>query len=74
MLRADRAEQALAKIKINKGHQQLLSSAPDIKNQIKSIDDQLKELRALEIDDQARLLNQPAKTSLIKKKTKLSNQ
>ena len=73
LLRADRAEQALAKIKINKGHQQLLSSAPDIKNQIKSIDDQLKELRALEIDDQARLLNEPRKKALIKKRAQLMN-
>jgi len=74
LLRADRAEQALAKIKINKGHQQLLSNAPNIKNQIKSIDDQLKEIRALEVDNQAKLLNQPAKTSLIKKRAQLNNQ
>ena len=74
LLRSDRAEQALAKIKINKGHQQLLSKAPDLKNQIKNIDDQLKEIRALEIDDQARLLNEPAKKSLLKKRAQLNNQ
>ena len=74
LLRAGRAEQALAKIKINKGHQELLSRAPEIKNQIKSIDDQLKEIKALEIDSQAKLLNEPAKTALIKKRAQLNNQ
>ena len=74
LLRPDRAEQALAKIKINKGHQQLLSKAPDLKNQIKNIDDQLKEIKALEIDDQAKLLNQPRKQTLLKQRAQLSNQ
>ena len=74
LLRADRAEQALAKIKINKGHQQLLSRAPEIKNQIKNIDDQLKEIRALEIDDQARFLNQPRKQKLLQERAQLTNQ
>ena len=41
LLRADRAEQALAKIKISKGQQQLLSKVPEIQNQIKFIDDEL---------------------------------
>ena len=74
LLRSDKAEQALAKIKINKGHQQLLSKAPEIKNQIKNIDDQLKEIKALEIDDQAKLLNQPRKQTLLKQRAQLSNQ
>ena len=74
LLRSDRAEQALAKIKINKGHQQLLSKAPDLKNQIKNIDDQLKEIKALEIDNQAKLLNQPRKQTLLKQRAQLSNQ
>ena len=74
LLRAGRAEQALAKIKINKGHQELLSRAPEIKNQIKSIDDQLKEIKALEIDSQAKLLNEPAKKALIKRRAQLNNQ
>ena len=74
LLRAGRAEQALAKIKINKGHQELLSRAPEIKNQIKSIDDQLKEIKALEIDSQAKLLNEPAKKALITKRAQLNNQ
>ena len=41
LLRGDRAEQALARININKGHQQLLSRLPDVQNQIKLIDDGL---------------------------------
>ena len=69
MLRADRAEQALAKIKINKGHQQLLSKAPEIKNQIETIDQALKEIAASSVDDQGKLLNQAAKSNFKKTST-----
>ena len=71
MLRGDRAEQALAKIKINKGHQQLLSRLPDVQNQIKLIDDELKELRNLSVDSQSALLNEPRRKTLIKRRAQL---
>ena len=74
LLRSDRAEQALAKIKINKGHQQLLSKTPELKNKIKLIDDELKEIKTLEIDNQAKLLNQPRKQALLKQRAQLNNQ
>ena len=44
LLNAARGDRVLAKIKINKGHQQLLSKVPDLENQIKFIDDELKDL------------------------------
>ena len=50
LLRGDRAEQALANIKISKGQQQLLSKVPEIQNQIKFIDDELKEIRLASTD------------------------
>jgi hypothetical protein len=74
LLRADRAEQALAKIKINKGHQQLLSKAPEIKNQIETIDQALKEIAASSVDDQGKLLNQAAKSNFLKRRAQLVNQ
>ncbi len=74
LLRADRAEQALAKIKINKGHQQLLSKAPEIKNQIENIDQALKEIAASSVDDQGKLLNQTAKSNFSKRRAQLVNQ
>ena len=74
LLRGDRAEQALARININKGHQQLLSRLPDVQNQIKLIDDELKELRNLSVDSQSALLNEPRRKTLIKRRATLNNE
>jgi len=73
LLNAKRGEQALAKIKISKGHQQFLSKVPDIENQIKLIDDELKDLKALSIDNQSTLLNQPRRQALLKRRAELLN-
>ena len=74
LLRPDRAKQALAKIEISKGHQQLLSSVPDIENSIKAIDDELRAIKSDSIDDVQRFLNQPRRQKLIKDRAVLKNQ
>ena len=74
LLRADRAEQALAKIKISKGQQQLLSKVPEIESQIKLIDDELKEIRLASVDRLDQLNNLPRRQKLIKDRAALSNQ
>jgi len=74
LLRGDRAEQALARIKISKGQQQLLSKVPDLENQIKVIDDELKEIRLASIDQLDQLNNLPRKQRLLRDRAKLSNQ
>ena len=73
LLRGDRAEQALAKIKISKGQQQLLSKVPEIENQIKLIDDELKEIRLASVDKLDELNNLPRRQKLIKERAKLMN-
>jgi len=74
LLRGDRAEQALAKIKISKGQQQLLSKVPEIQNSIKFIDDELKEIRLASTDRLDQLNNLPRRQKLIKDRAVLSNQ
>jgi len=74
LLRGDRAEQALAKIKISKGQQQLLSKVPEIENSIKIIDDELKEIRLASTDRLDELNNLPRRQKLIKDRAVLSNQ
>ena len=74
LLRPDRAKQALAKIEISKGHQQLLSRVPDIENSIKAIDDELRAIKSDSIDDVQRFLNQPRRQKLIKDRAVLKNQ
>ena len=74
LLRPDRAKQALAKIEISKGHQQLLSSVPDIENSIKAIDDELRAIKSDSIDDVQKFLNQPRRQKLIKDRAELKNQ
>ena len=74
LLRGDRAEQALAKIKISKGQQQLLSKVPEIENQIKVIDDELREIRFASTDQLDQLNNLPRRQKLIKDRAGLSNQ
>ena len=74
LLRGDRAEQALANIKIKKGQQQLLSKVPEIQNQIKFIDDELKEIRLASTDRLDQLNNLPRRQKLIKDRAVLSNQ
>jgi hypothetical protein len=74
LLRGDRAEQALAKIKISKGQQQLLSKVPEIQNSIKLIDDELKEIRLASTDQLDQLNNLPRRQKLIKDRAVLSNQ
>ena len=74
LLRGDRAEQALAKIKISKGQQQLLSKVPEIENQIKVIDDELKEIRFASTDQLDQLNNLPRRQKLIRDRAVLNNQ
>jgi len=74
LLNAKRGERALAKIKISKGQQQLLSKAPDIQNQIKVIDDELRTIKLSSLDDQSTLLNQPRRQALIKQRARLQNE
>ena len=74
LLRGDRAEQALAKIKISKGQQQLLSKVPEIESQIKLIDDELKEIRLASINRLDQLNNLPRRQKLLKDRAALSNQ
>ena len=74
LLRPDRAKQALAKIEISKGHQQLLSRVPDIENSIKAIDDELRAIKSDSFDDVQKFLNEPRKQKLIKDRAELKNQ
>ena len=73
LLRPDRAKEALAKIEISKGHQRLLSSVPDIQNQIKAIDDELRAIKSDSIDDVQKFLNEPRRRKLIEDRAKLMN-
>ena len=73
LLRGDRAEQALAKIKISKGQQQLLSKVPEIENQIKVIDDELREIRLASVDQLDQLNNLPRRQKLIQERARLMN-
>jgi len=75
LLNAARGDRVLAKIKINKGHQQLLSKVPDLENQIKFIDDELKDLSiAAKKDPTAEVLQIERREELLRgvkdKKTK----
>ena len=74
LLRGDRADQALAKIKISKGQQQLLSKVPEIENQIKAIDDELKEIKLASTDQLDQFNNLPRRQKLIQDRAKLNNQ
>ena len=74
LLKADKAKQALSKIQISKGHQQLLSKVPEIENQIKAIDDELRTINVSSIDDVDKFLNQPRKQKLITERAKLNNE
>jgi hypothetical protein len=74
LLNAKRGERALARIKISKGQQQLMSRAPDIQNQIKVIDDELRAIKLSSIDNQSTLLNQPRRQNLIRQRARLQNE
>ena len=74
LLKADKAKTALARIKIKKGQQQLLSKVPEIENQIKLIDDELKEIRLASTDQLDQLNNLPRRQKLIKDRAALNNQ
>ena len=74
LLKADKAETALARIKIKKGQQQLLSKVPEIENQIKLIDDELKEIKLASTDQLDQLNNLPRRQKLIKDRAVLNNQ
>ncbi len=74
LLKADKAETALARIKIKKGQQQLLSKVPEIENQIKLIDDELKEIKLASTDQLDQLNNSPRRQKLIKDRAVLNNQ
>ena len=75
LLNAARGDRVLAKIKINKGHQQLLSKVPDLENQIKFIDDELKDLSiAAKKDPTAEVLQIERKEILTKQRARLQNE
>ena len=74
LLNAKRGEQALAKIKISKGHQQLMSKAPDIENQIKVIDDELRTIKLSSLDRLDEFNNLPRRQALIKQRAGLQNE
>jgi len=74
LLNAQRGEQALARIKINKGQQQLLSSVPDLQNQIKVIDDELRTIKLSSLDQVDTFLNQPRRQNLLKQRARLQNE
>ena len=74
LLNAKRGERALARIKISKGQQQLMSKAPDIQNQIKVIDDELRAIKLSSLDNQSTLLNQPRRQNLIRQRARLQNE
>jgi len=74
LLNAQRGERALAKIKISKGQQQLLSKAPDIENQIKVIDDELRTIKLSSLDQLDQFNNLPRRQVLIKQRARLQNE
>ena len=74
LLNAQRGERALARIKISKGQQQLMSRAPDIQNQIKVIDDELRTIKLSSLDEVDTFLNQARKETLIKQRAGLQNE